>query len=857
MNTAITTLTIIAAGLATGQAAVLVGWYDFYNGGAHSGYMTEATGKTADVAETGVTGKVYGASGSRYQMSSTDGTFGTEAGAATAADGAMSARTANASETTLYVTIDNSTGGELTLDSVHFDLGRMKATGPDDITLYLAGVSSDTLINSTTDLAGTSEDLVGDYTDFDWSLSGLALANGESATFKLVVSNADSSAVALAIDNIAFSGIAIPEPILRLVDFIRDPVDGSSEVSIEGRSDTRYMLVEAADLDFANPDQDPVPLTGSTVGTLKAGGVLTDSDGDATIRFILDAGKTSTFIRAEEFDGVVEPSDGPNILFWMADDWGWTELSSTLSNLGNASDLYETPNIDRLANEGIAFTNAYTNGVNCAPTRAALYSGQHPQRPSNRIYMVYHLERYSGPAPLLMGIDQGLPSPGNISAGDDELPGSTVTLAETMKAAGYTTGHFGKYHVGGSQTDNGPLTQGYDTNRGGGPSGGFGAANAFLNGSNQWGFVSHIVNMTEYAQPYTQAQSDDLTVPGQDPIFAVRKNITDGLAESAVDFMQNANDGGQAFFVDYCEFMVHSPTNSEQTRPDMLAKFNAKEAAGSYPSAQSGHSDTAYAALIGQMDQSLGKMIEFLETTPDTRNPGQMLAENTIVVVYSDNGGDERVSDNRPLKGKKGHLDEGGIRVPMLVWSANEALVNGEGRVDGSVIQTIDFYKTFASLGSANTDDLTLDGEDLSVIWADPTASLNRDAVYWHLPGYLDSRNPFPQSVIRKGDWKLLYNYENQSFRLYNLASDIGESNDVSASNPGIVTELGNDLIQWLDDLDSQLATVRPGMGPQTIPVPAGWISYADGQITTHELATNLTILEDQEMPIICPAASP
>ncbi len=541
-----------------------------------------------------------------------------------------------------------------------------------------------------------------------------------------------------------------------------------------------------------------------------------------------------------------KPPLKPNIIFVMADDLGWTEISSPLTTMGHQSDFYETPTLERIAEEGIAFTNAYTCGVNCAPTRTSLYSGQYPQRHTNNVYLVNSLNR-GGSNTLLVGPSQGVPVGGGYQ---DELPAETFTIAEMLKTAGYKSAHFAKYHVGGSlgagdpYGPNGALDQGFDANYGGTTAGGPGKYHAYLS-NDDWRWSSAIANMLDYALPYTSEQS--LLLTESDTLLDKAKNIIDATADSAIDFMEANKE--HPFYLDYCEYAIHSPTGASHARPDLLAKYNQKLLDGNYPG-PSGHDDPAYAALIENADQSFGRLIEYLETTDDPRNPGQKLAENTIVFFYSDNGGDERVSKNTPLKGKKGELDEGGIRVPLIAWSRNPNLVKGSV-VNHTPIQTIDFYATFADLAGVNTSALTLDGESLTDLLAGQTDSLTRDAIYWHFPGYLvDTRNQRPQSAIRSGKWKLMYNYEDQTFELYNLDNDISEANNVAAANPEVVNTLGLKLMYWLKEMDSPLAALRSGKSPITLTVN-GFV-YVNGAIVEY---TNhpITVNTGQEAPYILP----
>ncbi len=524
----------------------------------------------------------------------------------------------------------------------------------------------------------------------------------------------------------------------------------------------------------------------------------------------------------------------PNIVFIMADDLGWADVSTGLTNFGDPSDFYETPTIERLASEGMAFTNAYAN-QNCAPTRTAILSGAYAPRSTNNVYQVGDLNRWGDNNTLLVGPAQGL------AGGDDALPTSTITHAETLKTAGYATAYVGKFHV----TDNaGNITaaHGFDQNFGGGTAGGPG--NYHASGGVFGGSITS--GLDPYAANYTQQYVDDNIKPFNngastaaiDALVGTAKHVTDASADAAIDFM-DANKSGN-FFVQYSAHAVHTPIGNTQTRDDLLAKYQAKT-----PGAED--SNASFGALIEGLDQSVARIIDYLETTPDPNNPGKNLDENTIVVFYSDNGGRQNQSNNSVLKGQKGELDEGGIRVPMVAWSANAALVDG-GTINHTPVMPIDFYKTFADYAGATLPGgQTLDGENLTSVISDVNHDLGRDNLYWHLPGYLqEGRNQKPQSVIRSGDWKLLYNYETQTYELYNLATDLDESDNVAEANDAVVDTLSTDLLNWLDDVDAPLATLRNG----SLDLFITGTAYANGTTTNYAFET-VTINAGEEVPFI------
>lgn len=535
-------------------------------------------------------------------------------------------------------------------------------------------------------------------------------------------------------------------------------------------------------------------------------------------------------------------SSQPNIILIMADDLGWSDTSNGLTNLGNPSDFYETPTLERLAVEGMAFTNAYTSGPNCAPTRAAMLTGQYATRPTNNVYQVGDLNRGGG-GTLLVGPPQGLPN------GTDAVPAASITYAEMLQDAGYQTAHFGKFHVTGTGSSGAAQIvseHGFHANFGGTTSGAPGAYHA--SGAQ---FASNVgPALDAYAADYTQEYVDTNIKPfavgtstaAINALVGTDKHLSDAAADAAIAYMEQEN--GSPFFLQYNPHAVHSPIGNTQARSDLLNKYQSK------PPGQV-DSNAAFGALIEGLDQSVARLVDYLETTPDPRNPGQTLDQNTLVVFYSDNGGRDNWSNNGPLKGEKGELTEGGVRVPMIAWSGNPSLVDG-GTVNHTPVASIDFYPTLASLAGADAPlGWTLDGEDLSGLFSDDATELGREALYWHLPGYLvdGDRNQHPQSVVRSGDWKLLYNYEDQSYELYNLTSDISESTNLAADNPGVVANLGRMLMNWLVETDAPLATLRSGQ--LTLGV-TGW-AYADGAVTFYEDEI-LTIDAGEEAPLLLSA---
>ena len=498
------------------------------------------------------------------------------------------------------------------------------------------------------------------------------------------------------------------------------------------------------------------------------------------------------------FDAHPLVGQASNVIYIMADDLGWTDNSVANASDGNQSDFYQTPTLEMLAQQGMSFTNAYTCGANCAPTRTGVLTGQYAIRSTNNVFNVDNLNRGNTASnSTLIGPSQGLPN------GQDQLPGNAFTVAEMLKTANYATAHFGKFHVGAGSGDNSVLNQGFDQNFGGNGNG-F-ASNYFSNGSN---FNSSVgTGLDPYASDYTSAQSQALT--GSEVLTGTRKHVTDAITEATLDFITQSQDSpGTPFFLHIGHYAVHTPINGSG-RPDLVSKYN------SLPSGQF-HDNVHYAALIEGIDQSIGQIVDFLNSTPDINRPGQMLSETTLVVFTSDNGGFEGPTENTPLRDQKGEYREGGIRVPLIAYMPGTIPAN---TINDTPVTSVDFMPTFAELANVDLNNVLpanyepLDGESLVPIMANPNANLQRESLFWHFPGYLisNSRNQRPQSIIRKDQFKLVFSYESRTFELYDVVSDIGESfNLINDSQfESVAIDLSTELQSFLVNNDAVLPTYR------------------------------------------------
>lgn len=431
----------------------------------------------------------------------------------------------------------------------------------------------------------------------------------------------------------------------------------------------------------------------------------------------------------------------PNIVFIMADDLGYTDVGCF------GSRYYETPNIDRLATQGLKLTSHH-HCQNCTPTRAALMSGQYGARTG--VYTVGGIERFNWRQRPLRPVD-------NVT----ELPLDRQTIADQLKAAGYATGMFGKWHIGQKAA--------YHPGR--------------------RGFDEAIVTMGKHFDFETNPETE---IPqGQ--------YLADFLTDRAVDFIRRHKD--QPFFLYLPHFGVHSPHDA---KPELIAKFKDKPAVG-------GHSNPTYAAMISSIDESVGRVMQTLDEL--------QLAKNTVLIFVSDNGGvggyvregvkkAGDVTDNAPLRSGKGSLYEGGTRVPFIVrWPGN---VPAATTSDQPTIH-VDLYPTLLELAGASQPKQVLDGVSLVKLFHSPASPLQRDAIYQHFPGYLgageNNWRTTPVSTIQSGPWKLMEFLEDGRLELYNLQDDVGEKNNLAGKMPDKAQELHTKLIAWRKETHAPMPT--------------------------------------------------
>ena len=400
-------------------------------------------------------------------------------------------------------------------------------------------------------------------------------------------------------------------------------------------------------------------------------------------------------------------ADKPNFLFILVDDMGWKDLGS----YGNK--IHETPNLDKLAERGMRFTNAYAACPICGPSRAAIMTGRYP---STSGFVDNFVSETKG------GILQR-------SQERSHLELEAVTLAESLKAGGYQTGFLGKWHLTNNDETHLPTDQGFDVNIAGG-----------------WKGHPH----DGYFSPYKLAHLDD---------GPKGEYLTDRVTTEAIGVLDrfSKNDTPWLLYVSY--YTVHAPFHS---KPEKTKKYAAKKAR-----------NPKYGGMMESMDENVGRLLSWLDE--------KGLRENTVIFFTSDNGGHKPATNNTPLRGHKGDLYEGGIRVSCIAEGPGVA----KGVVNDTPIHGTDYYATLLEMAGVEKKSGVAPDSVSLVPLLKGEAKFNRGPMFWHYP-VAKRLTPLsePGSVVRDGDWKYIYFYSDGRSELYNLKDDIGETKNLAALNP-------------------------------------------------------------------------
>ena len=448
----------------------------------------------------------------------------------------------------------------------------------------------------------------------------------------------------------------------------------------------------------------------------------------------------------------------PNIVFILADDLGWKDLQCT------GSDYYETPNIDRIAKNGIRFINGYAACQVSSPSRASIMTGKFTARHG----ITNWIGEASGEDWRKAGRNSKLLPADYVHS----LPTEDITLPETLRENGYTTFIAGKWHLGGEQSY--PENHGFDINIGG-----------YESGSPNGGYFS----------PYNNPKMTD---------GKKGENLSLRLGQETASFIEShfRKNKKQSFFAYLSFYAVHSPI---QTTEHNWRYFREKAASGdivdegfkidrTLPVRQI-QDNPVYAGLIKQMDDAVGVVLDRLEKLG--------LDKNTIIIFTSDNGGvssgDAYSTSNLPLRGGKGRQWEGGIRVPLLIQIPDS---NNKGTICDVPVSGADFYPTFLDMaGISLIPQQHVDGVSVKPLLEGKAIAPR--ALYWHYPHY-GNQGGEPSSIIRDGDWKLIHYYEDGRNELYNLKIDETESEPLNIQYPDRVDFLSKKLSLWLTEVNAQ-----------------------------------------------------
>jgi arylsulfatase A-like enzyme len=443
----------------------------------------------------------------------------------------------------------------------------------------------------------------------------------------------------------------------------------------------------------------------------------------------------ATTLAANGCAGITRQISGekPNIIFILADDLGWAELGC----YGNK--FNETPNLDKLANQGMRFTEAYAAAPVCSPYRAALMTGQYPAR---------------------LGITDYL-RPNDTK----HLSTEYVTIAEMLRQAGYSTGIIGKWHLTGyanhGAKEISPDLQGFDEvivseNRG--------------------------IGGGSYFYPYHFNREIEKRLPG-------KEFLVDRCNLEAVEFITRHKD--TPFFLYLSHYAVHTRLLGKD---ELVAKYENKPGAGKGNRARLNNPHLA--AQLQSIDEGVGMIMDKLEEL--------RIADNTVLIFTGDNGGEDRVTSNAPLRAGKSTLYEGGIREPLIVrWPK----VVKPGGLCNKPTTNIDFYSTFLQLTGCKADrSQHLDGVSILPLLKNPKAELGRDTFYWHYPlekpHFLGGRSA---GAIRKGNFKLIEFFDTGQVELYNLADDISEQHNLALKLPAKVKKLQKLLAKWRNEVGAKI----------------------------------------------------
>lgn len=476
------------------------------------------------------------------------------------------------------------------------------------------------------------------------------------------------------------------------------------------------------------------------------------------------------FVCVFAFSRNVAAQERPNFVIVLVDDLGWADLGCY------GSTFHETPRLDRMAQEGVRFTSAYAACAVCSPSRAALQTGLNPARIGITDWI---RSKFQGghippdgrnPSGYVTDPKRRLLCPENKLFLEPEY----LTIAEHLKANGYTTCHLGKWHLG--QESHTPQQQGYDINIGG----------------------CDLGQPPSYFDPYESGRADYLIPKESLPPRRPGEYLTDREADEAVKFIRTHKE--KPFFLHLAHYAVHVPL---QAKPEILEKYKAKLERMRNNGVAPKQTNATYAAMLQSVDEGVGRLLNTLEE--------EGIADRTYVIFTSDNGGLLGPTNNFPLRSEKGFAYEGGLRVPLIVRGPN---LHENGTICMVPTITMDLFPTLCDWAEIPLPDSPLDGVSIRPL-LEPKESERAEAflerpLFWHFPHYrnADPGNS-PYSIIRSGPWKLIRFDDGERLELYDLVNDLSETKNLASEEPLVVASLLKQLDENLDRLGAKRVKVK------------------------------------------------
>lgn len=487
--------------------------------------------------------------------------------------------------------------------------------------------------------------------------------------------------------------------------------------------------------------------------------------------------------------GNVSAQDKPNIILFLVDDMGWQETSVPFYEEPTPlNERYHTPNMERLAQMGVKFTQAYACAIS-SPSRCSLMSGMNAARHRVTNWTLEYDVQTDVESNVLQLPDWNYNGIQPVDrAGEHDLKNATpiTALPRLLQENGYYTIHCGKAHFGARGTvGENPLSFGFDVNIGGGANG---APGSYL-AENEFG-------------------SGAFHVSGLEQYYSKGTFLTEALTIEALKALNKPIANRQPFYLYMSHYAIHAPYNPDKR---FTGNYRQPDGSGVYDAqlkANLDENEINHAALVEGMDKSLGDILDYLGERPE-------VAANTILIFMSDNGGQSvgprqgilNRDPNYPARGGKGSAYEGGVHEPMIVsWPG---VVKG-GTVNENRVMIEDFFPTILEMAGAKSYQTVqhVDGKSFVDILKDPTLKRDRTNI-WHFPNLWgesqDTAEGFgAYSAILKGDYHLLYFWENRELRLYNVREDIGEQNNLIKMQPDLAKQLAKELTAALKDCDAQ-----------------------------------------------------